>query len=173
MIAQRIKMTAMPPMVAFFHSLVGLAAVLVAAAAFYAPESYNIGSPGAIQHAVADRAIARLGHRRVDLHWLLIAFAKLNENMSGAPILLPGRHLINIAFGAGIIVLVVMMVQTERLRGTWMFWAVTALSLILGITLIIPIGRRRHARRRVDAELVLPAGPRARASASRWRTTRC
>jgi NAD(P) transhydrogenase subunit beta len=69
----------------------------------------------------------------------LIAFAKLNGNMSGAPILLPARHIINIAFGVGIVALVVLMTQNGGAE-PWMFWALTGLAIVLGITLIIPIG---------------------------------
>jgi len=138
-IAQRIKMTAMPQLVAFFHSLVGLAAVLVAAAAFYAPESYNIGTPGDIH--VNSLIELSLGSAIGALTFTgsLIAFAKLNGNMSGAPILLPARHIINILFGIGIISLVFAMTQNGGAE-PWMFWALTGLAVILGITLIIPIG---------------------------------
>jgi NAD(P) transhydrogenase subunit beta len=138
-IAQRIKMTAMPQLVAFFHSLVGLAAVLVAAAAFYAPESYNIGLPGEIH--INSLIELSLGSAIGALTFTgsLIAFAKLNGNMSGAPILLPARHIINIAFGVGIVTLVVLMTQNGGAE-PWMFWALTGLALVLGITLIIPIG---------------------------------
>jgi H+-translocating NAD(P) transhydrogenase subunit beta len=138
-VAQRIKMTAMPQLVAFFHSLVGLAAVLVAAAALYAPESYGIGVTGEI-HTVSIIELS-LGSAIGALTFTgsVIAFLKLNGNMSGAPILLPARHLINIAFAAAIVALVVTMVQTQGAQ-PWMFIALTALALILGITLIIPIG---------------------------------
>ncbi len=138
-VAQKIKMTAMPQLVAFFHSLVGLAAVLVAAAALYAPESYGIGVKGAI-HTVSIIELS-LGSAIGALTFTgsVIAFLKLNGNMSGAPIILPARHLINIAFGVAIVALVVLMVQNEGAE-PWMFLALTAIALVLGITLIIPIG---------------------------------
>jgi H+-translocating NAD(P) transhydrogenase subunit beta len=147
-VAQKIKMTAMPQLVAFFHSLVGLAAVLVAAAALYAPMGYGIvdtsaavGANGALPLKLASIIELSLGSAIGALTFTgsVIAFLKLNGNMSGAPIILPARHLINIAFGVAIVVLVVMMVQTNGTQA-WMFWALTVLALVLGITLIIPIG---------------------------------
>jgi NAD(P) transhydrogenase subunit beta len=138
-VAQRIKMTAMPQLVAFFHSLVGLAAVLVAAAALYAPESYGIGTTGAIHTASIIELSLGSAIGALTFTGSVIAFLKLNGNMSGAPIILPARHLLNIALAAAIVALVVTMIQTEGSQ-PWMFLALTALALILGITLIIPIG---------------------------------
>jgi NAD(P) transhydrogenase subunit beta len=138
-VAQKIKMTAMPQLVAFFHSLVGLAAVLVAAAALYAPESYGIGVPGAIHTASIIELSLGSAIGALTFTGSVIAFAKLNGNMSGAPILLPARHLINIAFAVAIVVLMVLMVQNGGAQ-PWMFWALTIVALILGVTLIIPIG---------------------------------
>jgi NAD(P) transhydrogenase subunit beta len=138
-VAQKIKMTAMPQLVAFFHSLVGLAAVLVAAAALYAPESYGIGEPGAIHTASIIELSLGSAIGALTFTGSVIAFAKLNGNMSGAPILLPARHIINIAFAFAIVALIVMMVQNGGSQ-SWMFWALTIVALILGITLIIPIG---------------------------------
>jgi NAD(P) transhydrogenase subunit beta len=138
-VAQKIKMTAIPHLVAFFHSLVGLAAVLVAAAALYAPESYGIGVTGAINTASIIELSLGSAIGALTFTGSVIAFLKLNGNMSGSPIMLPARHLINIAFGVAIVVLVVMMVQTQGSQ-PWMFLLLTAIALILGITLIIPIG---------------------------------
>jgi NAD(P) transhydrogenase subunit beta len=138
-VAAKIKMTAMPQLVAFFHSLVGLAAVLVAAAALYAPESYGIGVPGQIYTASIIELSLGSAIGALTFTGSVIAFLKLNGNMSGAPIILPARHLINIAFAVAIVVLVVMMIQTEGSQ-PWMFLALTAIALVLGITLIIPIG---------------------------------
>ena len=138
-VAQRIKMTAMPQLVAFFHSLVGLAAVLVAAAALYAPQSYGIGVPGAINTISLIELSLGSAIGALTFTGSVIAFLKLNGNMSGAPIILPARHIINIAFGVAIVVLVVMMVQTQGSQ-PWMFLALTLIALILGVTLIIPIG---------------------------------
>lgn len=138
-IARKIPMTDMPQLVAAFHSLVGMAAVLVAAAALYAPVSFGIGSAGNL--ATASLIELALGSAIGALTFTgsVIAFAKLNGNMSGAPILLPARHLLNIAMGAGIIGLIVVLVMSGG-SATWAFWGLTVLALILGITLIIPIG---------------------------------
>ncbi len=138
-VAQRIKMTAMPQLVAFFHSLVGLAAVLVAAAALYAPESDGIGVPGAILTASIIELSLGSAIGALTFTGSVIAFLKLNGNMSGAPIILPARHLLNILIAAAIVGLVVAMVVTNGAQ-PWMFWALTGLALLLGITLIIPIG---------------------------------
>jgi len=137
--ARKIAMTDMPQLVAAFHSLVGLAAVLVAAAALYAPESFGIGTASGI--ATASLIELSLGSAIGALTFTgsVIAFAKLNGNMSGAPIMLPARHLLNIAIGVAIVVLTVMLIQTGG-TATWMFWALTGLALVLGVTLIIPIG---------------------------------
>jgi NAD(P) transhydrogenase subunit beta len=147
-IARSIKMTAMPQLVAAFHSLVGLAAVAVAAAAFYAPESFgiateeNVGAyllrtPIHMQSLIELSLGAAIG--AVTFTGSVIAFAKLNGNMSGAPILLPARHIINIAIGLAIVALIVLMIQAH---GTieWHFWALAVLSLLIGVLLIIPIG---------------------------------
>mmetsp|Transcript_13437 Transcript_13437/g.16208 ORF Transcript_13437/g.16208 Transcript_13437/m.16208 type:complete len:473 (-) Transcript_13437:1395-2813(-) len=138
-IARKIPMTDMPQLVAAFHSLVGLAAVLVAAAALYAPVSFGIGNVG--QLATASLIELSLGSAIGALTFTgsIIAFAKLNGNMSGSPIMLPGRHVLNIAIGAGIIALIVILVMSGG-SATWAFWGLTVLALVLGITLIIPIG---------------------------------
>jgi NAD(P) transhydrogenase subunit beta len=140
MIARSIKMTAMPQLVAAFHSLVGLAAVAVAAAAFYAPESFRIAAEGGgikMQSLIELSLGTAIG--AVTFTGSIIAFAKLNGNMSGAPIMLPARHLINIAIALGIVALIVMMIQSG---GTvaWHFWSLAGLSLLIGVLLIIPIG---------------------------------
>ena len=147
-IARSIKMTAMPQLVAAFHSLVGLAAVAVAAAAFYAPESFGIAEGGVTNAFYARTPIhmqslielslgAAIG--AVTFTGSVIAFAKLNGNMSGAPIMLPARHLINIAIALAIVALIALMIQAH---GTveWHFWALAGLSLLIGVLLIIPIG---------------------------------
>ncbi len=137
--ARRIPMTDMPQLVAAFHSLVGLAAVLVAAAALYAPDGFGIGTAG--QLATASLIELSIGSAIGALTFTgsIIAFAKLNGNMSGAPIMLPARHLLNILIGIAIIVLVTILVASGG-SATWAFWSLTGLALILGITLIIPIG---------------------------------
>jgi H+-translocating NAD(P) transhydrogenase subunit beta len=135
--ARTVKMTDMPQLVAAFHSLVGLAAVFVAAAALYAPEAFGIGVPGAIHaQALVEMSIG-VAIGAFTFTGSVIAFAKLNGNMSGKPIILPARHLIHIAFGIAILVLVWLFTTTAE---PWLFWAITLLALILGGLMIIPIG---------------------------------
>jgi NAD(P) transhydrogenase subunit beta len=135
--ARRIAMTAMPQLVAAFHSLVGLAAVLVAAAALYSPQAYGIGEPGAIHTQSLIEMSLGVAIGAITFAGSIIAFAKLNGNMSGAPILLPARHLLNLVIVLAIFALVVYFVMVQAV---WTFWAITVLSFIVGITLIIPIG---------------------------------
>jgi len=139
-IAKKIPMTDMPQLVAAFHSLVGLAAVLVAVAAYFSPASFGILTPeGTIKgYSLLELALgAAIG--AITFSGSVIAFAKLNGNMSGAPILLPLRHLINIAILVAVVVLVYMMMKTGGTNPN-MLWAIIGLTLVLGVTLIIPIG---------------------------------
>jgi H+-translocating NAD(P) transhydrogenase subunit beta len=139
-IARRVAMTAMPQLVAAFHSLVGMAACLVAVAAIHTPAAYGIlGADGAVQLKSLIELSLGLAIGAVTFTGSVIAFAKLNGNMSGAPILLPARHLMNLALAAGIVALVVVLVMSGG-AALWAFWGVFALALILGVTLIIPIG---------------------------------
>lgn len=138
-LARKIAMTSMPQLVAAFHSLVGMAAVLIAAAAIYSPDAFHIAGDGGIHTASLVEIGLGVAIGAITFTGSVIAFAKLNGNMSGAPIILPARHLLNIALLLGIIGLVGMMIMTHG-NATWAFWGVVALSLILGITLIIPIG---------------------------------
>jgi NAD(P) transhydrogenase subunit beta len=139
-IARRIPMTAMPQLVAAFHSLVGLAACLVAVAAVYTPAAYGIATPegGVRLESLIELSIG-VAIGAVTFTGSLIAFAKLNGNMSGAPILLPARHLLNIVIGLAVIALIVTLVASGG-EAKWAFWGVFALALAVGITLIIPIG---------------------------------
>lgn len=135
--ARRIAMTSMPQLVAAFHSLVGLAAVLVAAAAVYAPESFGIGTVGAIHtQAIIEMALG-VAIGAVTFTGSIIAFLKLDGRMSGKPIMLPFRHIINIGLAVALVVLVVLMVTTQS---NTVFWLIVILSLVLGVLLIIPIG---------------------------------
>ena len=136
-VARRIEMTAMPQLVAFFHSLVGLAAVLVAAAALYAPDAYGIGSVGSIK--VASRIEMALGVviGAVTFSGSVIAFAKLQGLMSGAPIVFKGQHPLNLAVGIAIAALMAHFCATESYAS---FWAMTALAFAVGFLIIIPIG---------------------------------
>ena len=99
MIARRVPMTSMPELVAAFHSLVGMAAVLVAAGALYAPAAFGIGTVGAIHKASLVEMSLGVAIGAITFTGSVIAFLKLSGRMSGAPILLPLRHVINIALG--------------------------------------------------------------------------
>ena len=136
-IAKRIAMTAMPQLVAAFHSLVGLAAVLTAAAAFYSPDAFGIGTAGAIRTQSLIEMSLGVAIGIITFAGSLIAFAKLNGNMKGAPILLPARHLLNLTMALSIVGLIVYFVVAQQ---AWTFWAITGLAFVFGITLIIPIG---------------------------------
>jgi NAD(P) transhydrogenase subunit beta len=135
--ARRIAMTSMPQLVAAFHSLVGLAAVMVAAAAMYAPESFGIGTAGDIHGQALVEMSLGVAIGAITFTGSVIAFLKLDGRMSGRPILLPGRHLLNAALGIALAVLIVMLVSTESFG---IFWLIVAVSLLLGVLLIIPIG---------------------------------
>ena len=136
-IARRIAMTSMPQLVAAFHSLVGLAAVMVAAAAMYAPESFGIGTIGDIHAQALVEMSLGVAIGAITFTGSVIAFLKLDGRMSGKPIMLSGRHAINAGLAAALVVLVVMLVLTQS---TTVFWLIVALSLILGVLIIIPIG---------------------------------
>jgi len=136
-IARRIAMTAMPQLVAAFHSLVGLAAVLVAGAALYSPQAYGIGFEGAIRMQSLIEMSLGVAIGAITFAGSLIAFAKLNGNMSGAPILLPARHVLNLVIFAAIVGLIVYFAMYQPV---WSFWAIAILAFVFGITLIIPIG---------------------------------
>jgi len=136
-LARRIVMTKMPQLVAFFHSLVGLAAVLVAAGALYAPQAFGIGVPGDIHGASLVEMSIGAAIGAVTFTGSVIAFLKLDARMSGAPILLPQRHALNIGLGVLLLVLIVIFVRTES---HFVFLLIAFVSFALGVTLIIPIG---------------------------------
>ena len=137
--ARKIAMTAMPQLVAAFHSLVGMAAVLVAAAAYLNPGAFGIVDPATGEILGVSRIEMGLGIAigAITFSGSVIAFLKLNGNMSGKPIMLPGRHIINLGTLALIIGLVAYFVTDQS---PWVFWTVTALSFLIGFLLIIPIG---------------------------------
>jgi NAD(P) transhydrogenase subunit beta len=137
LIARRVPMTAMPELVAAFHSLVGMAAVLVAAAAIYAPAAVGIGRAGAIPTGTLIEMSLGLAIGAVTFTGSVIAFLKLSGRMSGAPILLPGRHAINIALAVAMVVLVVWLVRTESHMA---FWLLALTAFVFGVLIIIPIG---------------------------------
>ncbi|MCF8468713.1 MAG: NAD(P)(+) transhydrogenase (Re/Si-specific) subunit beta, partial [Sneathiella sp.] len=137
-IAQRIAMTAMPQLVAAFHSLVGLAAVLVAAAAFYNPDAYGILGPGGEIH-VLSRVEMAIGVvvGAITFSGSVIAFTKLQGLVSGNPVTFAGQHLVNLVIGLAIAALIVWFCVDED---PMIFWAMTALAFIIGFLIIIPIG---------------------------------
>ena len=135
--ARRIAMTQMPQLVAAFHSLVGLAAVFVAAAAYYAPAAFGIAENGVIhpQSLIEMSLGAAIG--AVTFTGSIIAFLKLDGRMSGAPIILPSRHAINIALGVALVACIALFYMQQA--AIW-FWLIVAISFALGFLLIIPIG---------------------------------
>ncbi len=139
-IANRVPMTAMPQLVAAFHSLVGLAACLVAVGAVYAPDAFGIvtASGGIKTLSIVELSLG-VAIGAVTFTGSVIAFAKLDGRMSGAPIILPARHLINIGLALALVFLIGILIGTGG-TALWAFWGVFAISLILGATLIIPIG---------------------------------
>ncbi len=140
LIARRVAMTAMPQLVAAFHSLVGMAACLVAVAAIHTPAAYGIAAADGSVHlqSLVELSLG-LAIGAITFTGSVIAFAKLNGNMSGAPILLPARHLINILIALGIAALIVLLILSGGQNHNY-FWGIFALSLLIGVTLIIPIG---------------------------------
>lgn len=136
--AKNIPMTAMPELVAAFHSLVGLAAVFVAAAALYAPGAFSISDASGHIHAASLLEMALgAGIGAITFTGSVIAFGKLSGRVSGAPIMLPSRHMINIALFAAIILSIVWFMATAS---TVAFWLIVLLSLVFGVLIIIPIG---------------------------------
>ncbi|MAY60614.1 MAG: NAD synthetase [Rhizobiales bacterium] len=136
-IARRIAMTSMPQLVAGFHSLVGLAAVLVAAAALYAPHAFGIGEPGQIHGQALVEMSLGVAIGAITFTGSIIAFLKLDGRMSGKPIMLPMRHVVNAGLLIAVVVLIGVLVGTES---HFVFWLIVIFSLLLGILLIIPIG---------------------------------
>ena len=137
-IARRIAMTAMPQLVAAFHSLVGMAAVLVGAAAYLNPTAFGIAdATGEIFRVSRIELGLGVAIGAITFSGSVIAFLKLNGNMSGAPIMLPGRHVLNLGVLAGILGLIGYFLADQS---PWVFWTVAALSFAIGFLLIIPIG---------------------------------
>jgi NAD(P) transhydrogenase subunit beta len=136
-VALRIQMTALPQLVAAFHSLVGLAAVFVAAAAFYQPAAYGIGSFGQIPVGSLVEMSIGTAIGAVTFTGSIIAFGKLQGIMSGAPITFPGQHPLNALLGVALIAFVVWMCMAQ---GPAQFWMIAILAFLLGVLIIIPIG---------------------------------
>ena len=138
MMARRVKMTEMPELVAAFHSLVGLAAVFIAWAAFLAPTAFDIGEPGAIHGQSILEMSLGVAIGAITFSGSVIAFAKLSGRMSGKPILLPMRHAINLGLGLLLILLIGVLLTGEQ--SAWTFFWLTLFAFALGFLLIIPIG---------------------------------
>jgi NAD(P) transhydrogenase subunit beta len=137
LIARRVPMTAMPELVAAFHSLVGMAAVLVAAAALYAPAAFDLGTVGRIHAASLVEMSLGVAIGAVTFTGSVIAFLKLSGRMSGAPILLPARHAINIALAVAIVVIMIWFARSESHLA---FWLLALAAFAFGVLIIIPIG---------------------------------
>jgi H+-translocating NAD(P) transhydrogenase subunit beta len=136
-IARRVPMTSMPELVAAFHSLVGMAAVLVAAGALYAPAAFDIGAEGAIHGQSLIEMSLGVAIGAITFTGSVIAFLKLSGRMSGKPILLPARHAINVALAVALVALIVWFFEAQHHTA---FWLIAAVSFLLGVLIIIPIG---------------------------------
>jgi len=136
-VALKIEMTALPQLVAAFHSLVGLAAVFVAAAAFFAPEAYGIGVLGNIQAASLIEMSLGTAIGAITFSGSLIAFGKLQGLLGGSPLVFKGQHALNAILGIALVAAVVWLVQSNDPNA---FWAVVAISIVLGFLIIVPIG---------------------------------
>jgi len=136
-IALRIQMTALPQLVAAFHSLVGLAAVCVAAAAFYHPEAYGIMGAGGIHLSSLIEMSIGTAIGAVTFTGSIVAFAKLQAILSGKPLVFPGQHLLNAAQGVALILLIIWFAASGSALA---FWLIVIISLTLGFLLILPIG---------------------------------
>tara|TARA_X000001036_G_scaffold429678_1_gene461209 strand:+ start:705 stop:2108 length:1404 start_codon:yes stop_codon:yes gene_type:complete len=136
-IAFKIPMTAMPELVAGFHSLVGLAAVFVAIAAFLNPEAFNLGVVGKIKLASLIEMSIGAAVGAITFSGSIIAFLKLRGIMSGSPIVFSGQHLLNLLLGIGAFVLIFYLCKTQSAN---IFWTLVVISFLVGVLLIIPIG---------------------------------
>ena len=152
-IARKIQMTAMPQLVAAFHSLVGMAAVLVGAAAYLNPGAYGILGPDGIFQVSRVEMGLGVAIGAITFSGSVIAFLKLNGNMSGKPILLPMRHVINLGTLVAILGLIAYFTQDQD---PWVFWTVTAL---VGLCAVTRLGNPEALSFR---SLLSPASPRPR-----------
>src|SRR3569623_665777 len=130
-------MTSMPELVAAFHSLVGMAAVLVAAGAFYAPGAFGIGSEGHIHQQSLIEMSLGVAIGAITFPGSVIAFLKLSGRMSGKPIILPARHVVNIVLALALIFFIYGFFASQSVLD---FWLIVGISLLLGILIIVPIG---------------------------------
>ncbi|MGB1952632.1 MAG: NAD(P)(+) transhydrogenase (Re/Si-specific) subunit beta [Candidatus Puniceispirillum sp.] len=136
-LALRIQMTALPQLVAAFHSLVGLAACFVATAAYFNPEAYGIGARGAIGMGSLIEMGLGLAIGAITFTGSIIAFGKLQGLVSGKPVTFAGQHMLNLVIGLGLLVAIAVLVMTNN---DLLFWAIFAAALVLGVLIIIPIG---------------------------------
>jgi NAD(P) transhydrogenase subunit beta len=136
-IARRVPMTMMPELVAAFHSLVGMAAVLVAAGALYAPAAFDIGTVGHIHTGSLVEMSLGVAIGAITFTGSVIAFLKLSGRMSGKPIILPMRHVINIALALALVLLIVWFARSESYAA---FWLLALASFAFGVLIIVPIG---------------------------------
>lgn len=137
LIARRIVMTALPQLVAAFHSLVGLAAVFVAAAAFYAPEAYGIGKSGSLPVVSLIEMSLGTAIGAITFTGSVIAFGKLQGILGARPLTFSGQHLLNAGLGILLVILIAWFCAAEA---AWLFWAIVLLSFAIGVLLIVPIG---------------------------------
>src|ERR1700689_4471208 len=136
-IARRVPMTSMPELVAAFHSLVGMAAVLVAAGALYAPAAFDIGTEHNIHGQSLIEMSLGVAIGPITFTVSVIAFLKLSGRMSGKPITLPGRHVINIALAIALVALIVWFFEAQQ---HLTFWLIPGAAFLLGVLITIPIG---------------------------------
>lgn len=136
-IAKKIQMTALPQLVAAFHSLVGLAAVFVALAAFYSPEAYGIGVAGDIKIASLIEMSLGAAIGAITFTGSIIAWGKLQGVISGKPVVFSGQHAVNAMLAAAMIFFIILVCATQS---AFYMWIVVLLAFVIGVTLIIPIG---------------------------------
>jgi NAD(P) transhydrogenase subunit beta len=136
-IALKIAMTALPQLVAAFHSLVGLAAVFVAGAAFFSPEAYGIGTVGDIHVGSLIEMSIGTAIGAVTFTGSIIAFGKLQGILPGKPLVFPGQHMVNLGLGIALVVAVIWLTVGQSDSA---FWVIVGISLLLGILIIVPIG---------------------------------
>ena len=136
-IAFKIPMTAMPELVAGFHSLVGLAAVFVAIAAYLNPEAFNLGVTNNIKLASLIEMSIGAAVGAITFSGSIIAFLKLRGIMSGSPITFSGQHFLNLILGITIFVFIFYLCKSQSDN---IFWTLITISFLVGILLIIPIG---------------------------------
>ncbi|MBT7363462.1 MAG: NAD(P)(+) transhydrogenase (Re/Si-specific) subunit beta [Rhodospirillaceae bacterium] len=136
-IALKIAMTALPQLVAAFHSLVGLAAVFVAGAAFFSPEAYGIGTVGDIHTGSLIEMSIGTAIGAITFTGSIIAFGKLQGILPGKPLVFPGQHMVNLGLGIALVVAVIWLTVGQSDSA---FWVIVGISLLLGILIIVPIG---------------------------------